>query len=98
MRTNDRGQRRIDSNVHLDSEASRPLAPTKLTLFPDLEHGRQGGAESKFDRFGRELVFHPLEALDVRAREQRRCQSLASIRSRVRLERRQRPQVGDDLG
>ena len=39
---------------------SNPLAPTKLTFFPDLEHGRQGGAESQFDRFGRELVFHPI--------------------------------------
>ena len=31
----------------------------------------RGGAESQFDRFGREPELHPLEAHDVRARQRR---------------------------
>ena len=58
------------NQVAIEIVVLTPLAPTKLTFFPDLEHGRQGVAESQFDRIGRELVLHPLEAHDVCAHEQ----------------------------
>ncbi len=52
-----------------------PLAPSKLTFFPDLEHGRQCGAKPTFDRIGREAVRRsspmPAQSLDRCINERR---------------------------
>ena len=85
-------------DTKVGSGGATPLAPTKLrNLAVELNDGRQRRVQTEVDRIGGELVFEPLEAQHVETGEDRHHQRLASFRSCLRPECRQRAQVVDDF-